>query len=441
MNGNVSGRIILSTIHGTKGLEFDHVIFVDYIPNKCTNMEELEEERRLFYVGITRVKTELTILYNCNNPSCFLRECWSINPKIFINLPEDYDKFKLEYNFFKKSEYINNNIHYICENLTFDKILELNEIIPFRSFLQKNNKRCKVIKLHEKIDLENILKKSNQEQIITCYEHLYEIFTKYILINKIKKLYNCHISLDVIQSIIFKNYGFIKNTKDINEFMERIYKNYEIDLSKSNINLEYLKKYSLYSHKICPKYLDWNHILDIKKKDKLIKSINNYFGNKYDNIDLFNVCIMSDMTINNRLSMQYLEPDNDILNLVCQKLDGDDGFDKLLDEIQLLDCSILYNQIYEYGEFILKSDFILLIENNSMVLGIITNDSPNINNLIYHLTIAFLHNLKCEKIFMVSRVNLYVPLLGLIYQINIKGITEEIMTNFLDKLSSVIKSF
>jgi len=438
MDNNISSRIILSTIHGTKGLEFDHVIFIDYIPNKCTNMEELEEERRLFYVGITRVKTELTILYNYGNPSCFLRECWHINSNIFVNLSDDYLKFELDYTFFKKSEYVQHNISQICDNLTFDEILKLDEIIPFRSFLQKNNKKCKMIKIHERIVLENIIKKNSYEQIITCYEHLYEIFGKYILINKIYKLYKCHISLDIIQSIIFKNYSLIKNTKDnnLNFLIEYVFNKYKIDLSKSDIDIGYLKRYSSYSHKICPKYLDWDHILDPNIKDKYMKSVNRYYDGSYNNVDLFNVSIISDMTINNRLSMQYLNFDDKILNLISDKY-GD--MDNLLDEIQLLECKVLYGEIYEYEEYVIKSDFIFLIENNSMVMGIVSNDSPNVNNIIQQLTIAFLHNnnyTSSDK-YMIKKINLYIPLTGLIYQINISKIDRIFETTFLNKLINI----
>ena len=42
-NSNSNVKIILSTIHGTKGLEFDHEIFIDFIPDRCTNQNELEE--------------------------------------------------------------------------------------------------------------------------------------------------------------------------------------------------------------------------------------------------------------------------------------------------------------------------------------------------------------------------------------------------------------
>ena len=62
-------RVLLMTIHGAKGLEFTHVylagmedgVFPGYITISSGDMEDLEEERRLAYVGITRAREELTI--------------------------------------------------------------------------------------------------------------------------------------------------------------------------------------------------------------------------------------------------------------------------------------------------------------------------------------------------------------------------------------------
>ncbi len=56
--------IHVGTIHGAKGLEWDAVIVMgcedDKIPHSlCETPAEFEEERRLFYVGITRGKTFL----------------------------------------------------------------------------------------------------------------------------------------------------------------------------------------------------------------------------------------------------------------------------------------------------------------------------------------------------------------------------------------------
>lgn len=65
---------LLSTIHSSKGLEYDRVILMDVLDGVFPNVEQpaaehlseedrkaLEEERRIFYVGMTRAKRELQI--------------------------------------------------------------------------------------------------------------------------------------------------------------------------------------------------------------------------------------------------------------------------------------------------------------------------------------------------------------------------------------------
>ena len=56
---------VLSTIHASKGLEYDRVILIDAVDGLLPSAdedEELEEERRLFYVGATRAKKQLEFL-------------------------------------------------------------------------------------------------------------------------------------------------------------------------------------------------------------------------------------------------------------------------------------------------------------------------------------------------------------------------------------------
>lgn len=60
--------ITLATLHSSKGLEFTEVFLVDVnegvIPHRKASVEaDLEEERRLFYVGMTRAKERLHIFY------------------------------------------------------------------------------------------------------------------------------------------------------------------------------------------------------------------------------------------------------------------------------------------------------------------------------------------------------------------------------------------
>ena len=64
-------RVLLMTLHSAKGLEFPNVyltgmedgLFPSFMTIAADDREELEEERRLAYVGITRAKEELTLTY------------------------------------------------------------------------------------------------------------------------------------------------------------------------------------------------------------------------------------------------------------------------------------------------------------------------------------------------------------------------------------------
>ena len=66
-------RVTLCTLHGSKGLEWDHVLLVGCeegllphsrtLDSKATDAapQDIEEERRLFYVGVTRARETLTL--------------------------------------------------------------------------------------------------------------------------------------------------------------------------------------------------------------------------------------------------------------------------------------------------------------------------------------------------------------------------------------------
>jgi DNA helicase-2/ATP-dependent DNA helicase PcrA len=66
--------VTLATLHGAKGLEWDWVFIAGAsASNLPWASAPIEEERRLFYVGITRAKRSLSISY-AGEPSPFLRE-------------------------------------------------------------------------------------------------------------------------------------------------------------------------------------------------------------------------------------------------------------------------------------------------------------------------------------------------------------------------------
>ena len=100
--------VTLLTAHSSKGLEFDHVYITGMEENlfpsviSLTSPDQIEEERRLFYVAVTRAKKYLTITYastrfkwgsmEFSRPSRFLKE---IDPR-FVDGRFDDDEEEVE---------------------------------------------------------------------------------------------------------------------------------------------------------------------------------------------------------------------------------------------------------------------------------------------------------------------------------------------------------
>jgi ATP-dependent DNA helicase RecQ len=65
---NLSNGIFLSTVHSIKGLEFDHVFLLGDGWQKKQGLE-MEEERRLYYVGMSRARETLHLFNPAENPN------------------------------------------------------------------------------------------------------------------------------------------------------------------------------------------------------------------------------------------------------------------------------------------------------------------------------------------------------------------------------------
>lgn len=99
-------RVTLITLHNTKGLEFERVIITGLeqgiFPRDSKTGAELEEERRLFYVGITRAKDELYVTSCAQRrlfgrtefmqPSVFLAEAGADVFRVLGEVPQSFER-------------------------------------------------------------------------------------------------------------------------------------------------------------------------------------------------------------------------------------------------------------------------------------------------------------------------------------------------------------
>lgn len=97
---NQAAGVLISTVHGAKGLEWPFVAvagvneedFPYYSRDNPLTDDRLEEERRLFYVAITRSKEQLLVLHDggSHRPSRFIAEsAWQDSMQVAASLNQD----------------------------------------------------------------------------------------------------------------------------------------------------------------------------------------------------------------------------------------------------------------------------------------------------------------------------------------------------------------
>ncbi|QCI18539.1 DNA helicase Rep [Buchnera aphidicola (Aphis nasturtii)] len=88
-----SNQVQLMTLHSSKGLEFSYVFIIGMsegiLPNtKSINENNIEEERRLAYVGITRAKKQLFLTY-CQTRIQYGQKLYTLPSRFLFELPEE----------------------------------------------------------------------------------------------------------------------------------------------------------------------------------------------------------------------------------------------------------------------------------------------------------------------------------------------------------------
>ena len=141
-------RVILSTIHGVKGMEFKNVFIINCLEETLphiNNMDmDVEEERRLMYVALTRAIDNLFLCIPKNirgkymEPSRFIKEC-------NINVFEDFQSM------YKIGEEVIHN--------SFGKgtVVEINNSVIEIKFEEDMNRKVDITVLHN----HGIIRKTN----------------------------------------------------------------------------------------------------------------------------------------------------------------------------------------------------------------------------------------------------------------------------------------
>jgi DNA helicase II / ATP-dependent DNA helicase PcrA len=92
-SGSADG-VTLSTVHRVKGLEWDHVVVFGAdrgsMPHELA--DDIEEERRVFHVAITRGRETVTVLADRDRPSRFLTEIDGTAPRPTVPPPPREDR-------------------------------------------------------------------------------------------------------------------------------------------------------------------------------------------------------------------------------------------------------------------------------------------------------------------------------------------------------------
>ena len=253
----MDNTIYLTTIHGSKGLEWDYVYLIDVDSDNFPSVRQghylkegsdMEEERRLFYVACSRAKYNLVITYNYDlNPSSlltmspFIRE---INRDYYTGINIVYDSYRMT-----------NQISYDVGN--YLKYYGFAKIYPILK-----NIKCEKKIIHSNFEIPKYLDKIKYSRIVIGNFFNF-LITKIIHINFTKKIKKFELNkLEKLPQKIRQNY--IDELNDWRNLLDDIFIIATYNIKDNSYIFEDLKKL-LINDKI---YEHYNEI-----SDKLTKFI------------------------------------------------------------------------------------------------------------------------------------------------------------------------
>ena len=166
------GYVCLCTFHKSKGLEWDHVFVTnasDELIPRMKSPKAIEEDRRLFYVAVTRPKMELYIYYTANQLAPYVSRYVTEVPPEFYDFV-DYESRFTEGKATNDTMTIEASVTKLIDNLDGDDYIKLKEdgIMPILDI-----RNIKKVQLYEPF---NYIKTIEQEELYTDFGTFMDVF-------------------------------------------------------------------------------------------------------------------------------------------------------------------------------------------------------------------------------------------------------------------------
>jgi len=226
-------KLVITTIHKSKGLEWSKVFILGFcnqhFPSQMNNnLKNIEEERRLFYVGITRAKRKLYLMATHSEIpiSCFIKENLSFIKIIYnpVFTKPNINIFNCKNENIIKEDYSVKDLILLLNTENIDEMRQNNfllDIQPETSDIFIN------LELEDKINYTQEIKKGSYEPDFGEFVDRY--ITRDIMINS-KQEFKDNDVLMILNAIILTP-----------EEME-IFNKYQLNPNLKNINLNLIKK-------------------------------------------------------------------------------------------------------------------------------------------------------------------------------------------------------
>ena len=404
----INNKIILSTIHGTKGLEFKNVFIIDLNSNifPSTLCDDIEEERRLFYVAITRTKRNLILCYTRNNPSSFLFEI--LNDIRSRDIIQDYLNINIDNILISNKKRKIYNIIELIRRLEKEDYDDIKNIFDYRKW--------EITEVKINTEMNNTI--LNRDLILSNIDVIYNDFIRTYIYRSILQ-YNKK-EIECLDYIFISLYDIKNNLKILNELIGKTWIDKKYGTRFLNYDSEYITNII--------NYIDSN---DIKNKiddiniDKYKKAYINYTSSQSSNKIIFDIFIISTCAsiLKGRKSLQYLINFNEEYNIKQINIKDFDSIKKCFDNIYIACSQFVSSNILEIQLHLrdkqtkLKCIIDLLVDDSIIEIKPNHDLLPNVETVIKLLCLVAISR---NSGYIINYIKLYNPLKGIILIWDIK---------------------